>query len=136
MPTERLPGANERTLDAPVLKFDLTSVVRGLQSERTWETGSRNAITLLKAKELRVVCVAMHVGAEVPWQRSDAAMTIHVLSGVLAFSTEVEGTESVERLGPGQLLALQAGVAHRLQAIDEPCDVLLTLVSEKPHAAE
>jgi quercetin dioxygenase-like cupin family protein len=130
MPTER-PPATERTLDAPVLKFDLSELTRELQSERTWETGSRNAITLLKTPDLRVVLVSMHAAAEVSRQAADAEMVIHVLGGNVLVETDA----AKHTLEAGQLLTLHAGVAHRLEALS-PCSLLLTLVSEKPHGAE
>ncbi|HZR84051.1 MAG TPA: hypothetical protein VFD92_23340 [Candidatus Binatia bacterium] len=131
MAMERSPDAHERPLDAPLMVFDLPAVIRQLQSERTWETGSRNAMTLLKSPELRVVLVAMHTGAEVPWQPAEASMTIQVVQGRLVVSAESRS----ETLSAGQLVALHAGVSHRLEA-KEPCAFVLTLVTENLHPAE
>lgn len=131
MTVERLTGSPERPLDAPLLTFDIPALLTQMKQERTWQTGDRNAITLLKARGLRVVLVAMHGGTVIPIHRAEGAITVQVVEGRLVFSTESRDVT----LDQGQLLTLQPGIAHGLEAIGE-CAYLLTITSEGPHPTE
>src|SRR5512143_1289250 len=61
---ERSTIGTERSLDQPVMTFDLPAIVADLKQEPTWQTARRNAVTLLKLPRLRVVLVALQAGAE------------------------------------------------------------------------
>src|SRR5678816_1390471 len=52
------PGA-ERSLDRPVMTFDLPAIIADLKQEPTWRTARRNAITLLKQPRFRIVLVVL-----------------------------------------------------------------------------
>jgi quercetin dioxygenase-like cupin family protein len=131
MTVERSPSGTARTLDAPVMTFDLPAMLVQLKRERTWKTANRNAMTLLKARRLRLVLVIMHTGSIIPLHRSDGPITVQVLAGRLVFSA---GSRDA-RLGPGQLVSLAPNVPHGLEALDE-CAFLLTIGAEGGHPAE
>ena len=124
------PGA-ERSLDRPVMTFDLPAILADLKQEPTWRTGRRNAVTLLKAPGLRVVLVALQGGAEVAWHQTDSPVTVQTLEGRVA--VRIDADELV--LTTGQLLTLRPGLEHAMRAQDESA-FLLTLASEAPHPAE
>lgn len=131
MTLERLTASPERSLDAPLLTFDIPALLTQMKQESRWQTGNRNAITLLKAQRLRVVLVAMHASTVIPLHHADGPISVQVVEGCLVFSA---GSRDVT-LGKGQLLTLQPGIAHGLRAIDE-CAYLLTIASEALHPAE
>ncbi len=131
MPLERLIGGTERRLDAPLLTFDIRALLAQVKQESAWRTGTRNAITLLKTGRLRVVLVALHAGTVIPPHRADGPITAQVLEGQVVFSAESRDVT----LAPGQLLTLQPGIAHGLEAKGE-CAFLLTIATETPHPAE
>lgn len=131
MAAHRPHPLTERPLDAPLLTFDLASLLAQIKREAAWHTGTRNAMTLFKGQGLRVVLVAMHAGAVMPSHRTDNPLSFQVLEGVLKFSTDAQ----VCTLGRGQLLTLQAGIPHVVQAVEEAA-FLLTLASEAPHPVE
>ena len=68
----------------------------------------RTARTLLKEGPLRVTLVTVAPGAEIPEHRADGPITVQPLAGRIHF-TAAGGTHE---LGPGQLLALGAGIPH------------------------
>jgi len=131
MTLERLTGSAERPLDAPLLKFDIPALLTQVKQESTWRTGSRNAITLLKTQGLRVVLVAMHAGTVIPSHQAEGPMTVQLLEGQMVFSA---GSKSVT-LAPAQVLTLQPGIPHDLEAKGE-CAFLLTIATETPHPVE
>lgn len=124
------PGA-ERSLDRPVMTFDLPAIVADLKHEPTWRTARRNAITLLKQPGLRIVLVALQGDTEVASHRTDSPVTVQALEGRIAVRVGVD--EFV--LGPSQLLTLRPGLEHAVRAERESV-FLLTLASEVAHPAE
>lgn len=131
MTLERLTGSPERPLDAPLLTFDIPALLTQVKRESAWRTGSRNAITLLKTRGLRVVLVAMHAGTVIPSHRAEGPITVQVLEGQLVFSA---GSKNVT-LASAQVLTLQPGIPHDLEAKCE-CAFLLTIATETPHPVE
>jgi quercetin dioxygenase-like cupin family protein len=121
----------ERSLDRPVMTFDLAAVLGSLKQEATWRTGRRNAMTLVKQPIFRVVLVALQAGAEIGAHETEGPVTVQAIEGRLA--VDVGGEELV--LGAGQLLILRPGMRHAMRAEDDAA-FLLTLAAEAVHPAE
>ena len=131
MPTLRPHPLTERPLDAPLMTFDLSSLLSQIKGEDTWHKSARNGMTLLKGQGLRVVLVALYAGAVMPSHRADSPISVQVLEGVIKFSTDAQSLT----LGKGQLLTLQGGIPHVVEAL-EAAAFLLTLATETPHPIE
>lgn len=129
MTIERL--LEPHSLDAPLMTFDLTTLIAEMKAEPTWQAASRNAITLLKDHGLRVVLVVMRAGSVIASHRAQGPITIQVLDGRLSLTV---GTRGVP-LGSGGLLTLAAGAAHDVRALDDSA-FLLTVAAEGRHPAE
>ncbi len=129
--SDRLHVTEERSLDQPLLSFDVASVLRQVRAEETWRRGTHDAMTLTKSRGLRVVLVAMHSGTVLPWHRTAGPFSLQLLEGELAFRTD---TQTVT-LHPGELLTVAAEVPHQVTASQDAA-FLLTLATEEPHAAE
>jgi quercetin dioxygenase-like cupin family protein len=128
---ERSFPGTERSLDQPVMTFDLPAILADMKHEPTWRTARRNAVTLLKQPGLRVVLVALQGGAELASHQTDSPVTVQALEGRLAVRV---GADEVV-LSAGQLLTLQPGLKHAVRAQNESA-FLLTLASEAAHPAE
>ena len=124
------PGA-ERSLDRPVMTFDLPAIIADLKQEPTWRTARRNAITLLKQPRFRIVLVVLQGEAEVGSHSTDSPVTVQALEGRVTVRVGVD--EFV--LGAGELLTLRPGLEHAVRAQSESAFVL-TLASEAAHPAE
>jgi quercetin dioxygenase-like cupin family protein len=131
MTLERSSSSTERSLNRPVMTFDLPAILADLKQEPTWRTAKRNAVTLLKQRGFRLVLVALQAGAALASHQTDSAVSIQALAGELAIRI---GTDEFV-LAAGQLLTLGPGLEHAVRA---PADsaFLLTLASEAPHPAE
>ena len=129
MTVERM--LTEHGVDAPLMAFELATMIRQMKAEPTWETSNRNAMTLLKDHALRVVLVAMRAGERIPSHRTDGPITVQVLDGRLRFTA---GSREVA-LEPGRIVTLAPEIDHDLVAIDE-CAFLLTVGAERTHPAE
>ncbi len=105
----------------PFMEFDLPAEIHRLHAETTWSTG-HNARTLIKYDDFRVVLIALQAGARLPTHKTEGRISIHVLSG----HVQVKAAERTFSLRPGSLLALDQGVPHDIQALEESA-FLLTL---------
>ena len=103
------------------MEFDLPAEIHRLHAETTWNTG-HNARTLIKYDDFRVVLTALQARARVPIHKTEGRISIHVLSG----HVQVKAAERTFSLRPGGLLALDHGVPHDIEALEESA-FLLTL---------
>ena len=131
MTAQRPHPTTERSLDAPLLTFDLPALLTQIKGEDAWHKGTRNAITLFKGQRLRVVLIAMHAGTSIPSHQTDSPISLQVIEGVLTFSAD---TQTVT-LRQGQLLTLHDGIPHVVDAVQESV-FLLTVAAEAQHPAE
>ena len=128
---ERSSSSTERSLDRPVMTFDLPAILADLKREPTWRTAKRNAVTLLKQRGFRVVLVALQAGAALASHQTDSAVSVQAFEGTVA--VRVGADEFV--LTAGQLLTLKPGIEHAVRAPAESA-FLLTIASETLHPAE
>ncbi|HXU72289.1 MAG TPA: cupin domain-containing protein [Polyangia bacterium] len=113
-------------LRAPLVRADLMTTIGELRDEEPWRVRGHNARTLVKFPDLRVVVVAMRAGSRLHEHRTAARITIQVLVGRIRLHI---GEATVE-LGFGDLLSLDRGLAHDVEAVDESAFVL-TLTSPR-----
>lgn len=106
---------------APFLEFDLPAEVHRLHAEATWNTG-QNAKTLIKYDDFRVVLTALQASARIPEHNAEGRISIHVLSGHI----QLKASGRTFNLRPGGLLALDQGVPHDVEALEES-SFLLTI---------
>jgi len=121
----------ERPLDAPLLTFEISTLLARLKAEPAWQRESHNGMTLTKSRGLRVVLVAMHSGATLPSHHADGPISVQVIDGKLMVNADSQAVT----LRAGQLATLQSGIRHELQAATEAA-FLLTLSAEAKHPVE
>jgi len=105
----------------PFMEFDLPAEIHRLHAETTWSTG-HNARTLIKYDDFRVVLTALQASTRVPEHKTEGRISVHVLSGHI----QVRASGRTFSLRPGGLLALDRGVPHDIEALEESA-FLLTL---------
>ena len=127
--TER--ALTEYSLDAPLLTFDIPTLLAQLKHEDLWRTGKRNAMTLLKDRGLRVVLIVMHASTAIPSHQAESPLSVQVVEGRLQVRTDAEPVT----LKKGHMLALRAGIRHEIEALEESA-LLLTLATSQLHPAE
>ena len=106
---------------APFLEFDLPAEIHRLRAETTWSTG-HNARTLAKYDDFRVVLIALRANARMPEHKTEGRISVHVLAGHI----QVKAAGRTFNLRPGGLLALDQGLPHDVQALEESA-LLLTI---------
>jgi quercetin dioxygenase-like cupin family protein len=104
---------------APFLEFDLPAELHRLRAETTWNTG-QNAKTLIKYGDFRVVLTALQANARMPEHKTDGRISVQVLSGHI----QLKASGRTFSLRPGGLLALDRGVPHDVEALEESAFLL------------
>jgi quercetin dioxygenase-like cupin family protein len=81
--TSRSTQRPTHRLAQSVLTFDLATEVACLHGEASWQQGTRNAKTLVKEPDFRIVVVAMRNGARLEEHHAPGRVSIHTLRGRL-----------------------------------------------------
>ena len=111
----------------PFMEFDLPAEIHRLHAETTWSTG-QNARTLIKYDDFRVVLTALQASTRVPEHKTEGRISVHVLSGHI----QVRASGRTFSLRPGGLLALDQGVPHDIEALEESAFLLTIAWPDKP----
>lgn len=114
-------GDRDRHLDESLATIDLTAELAGLHADESWHHAGRQAKTLIKGDDLRVVLIAMHPDARMAAHHAPGRITIQVLAGALTLQIAERRVE----LGIGQLLTLGPGVVHDVEAREESAFLLM-----------
>ncbi len=108
-----------QAMAGPYLEFDLTRELKGLHGEPAWSSG-QNAKTLVKYDDFRVVLTALKARARLPGHQTDGRISIHTLAGHIQVRAEGRTFD----LPAGSLLALDQGLAHDVEALEESAFLL------------
>ena len=116
-PAHRRPPAPP--MASPFLEFDLADEVNQLRGETTWHTG-RNARTLMKYPDFRVVLTAVQANTRIPEYKTDGRVSVHMLSGHIRLNASGRTFD----LRPGSLVALDQESSHDIEALEESAFLL------------
>jgi quercetin dioxygenase-like cupin family protein len=110
-PLTRLPF-----LASPSLQFNLQDELGQLRERNSWQRNSaRSSKTLVKHPNLHIVLILMKAQSQMSEHHVDAHISIQVLQGRIVITLPDQKTE----VGAGELLALDYGIPHNLEAIEE-----------------
>jgi quercetin dioxygenase-like cupin family protein len=106
---------------APFLEFDLTRELEQLHCEPQPPNG-QNAKTLVKYDDFRVVLIALKAHTRIPVHHADGRISVQTIRGHI----RLRALERTFDLPAGSLLALDQGVAHDVEALEDS-GLLLTI---------
>ena len=123
-PGERQAAAerSHRALSGPLLSFDLAKEADRLRAESPWTQHGRNAVTLVKHPDLRIVYMLMKPSTRMQEHHSGATVSVHALSG----HVRLHLGEQTFDLPAGHVLVLERDIPHDVEAIAESA-VLITI---------
>jgi quercetin dioxygenase-like cupin family protein len=119
-------GAKERSLDAALLSFTIDEQVKQLKQEKSWQSGDRNAVTLVKNPSVRVTLMALRKGASLREHHVEGPITIYIVEGSIDF---IVGQEKCT-LKRGSFLTLERTIPHDVEALEDSV-ILLTIIQPK-----
>ena len=116
------PGQQRVTasLTDPMLAFNLAAEIAQLHREELWLKNGRLSKTLAKHSDFRIVLMIMKAGTLMQEHKTDARISIHVLSGRLLIKLNGQAVE----LPAGHLLVLEKALSHDLKALEESAFLL------------
>jgi quercetin dioxygenase-like cupin family protein len=103
----------------PYLSFDLAAELEQLHRETSWTTGQTGK-TLVKYDELRIVLTAMKAHKRIPIHHTEARISIQTVAGHI----QVRMPGATVSLPTGSLLALERGLLHDVEALEESAFLL------------
>jgi quercetin dioxygenase-like cupin family protein len=111
---------------APCLEFDIARELQQIHREAGWDAG-QNARTLVKYDGLRVVLVALKARSRIPEHHTDGQISIQTVVGHI----QVHAQGRTFELRAGGLLALDQGVPHAVEALEESAFLLTLAVARR-----
>lgn len=117
-----------RVLTAPFMDFSINEEVEKLRKEPAWLKGDRNAVTLQKDSNLRVVLTSLRKGTTLHEHTVVGPITLFVLSGKLNF---IVGLEKV-CVEANEFIVLEKAIPHNVEALEDVA-FILTLIQPQQH---
>jgi quercetin dioxygenase-like cupin family protein len=108
-------------LASPLLQFNLPEELQRLRTETPWQRGTgRSSKTLVKYPDFHVVLVLMRKNTRMNKHHVDGRFSIHALQGKI----RVRMPEEVLEVSSGELVALDYGIPHEVEALEETAFLL------------
>ncbi|MBK6913049.1 MAG: cupin domain-containing protein [Ignavibacteriales bacterium] len=126
MSEQERPKLSERKLKDTLLSFSIDTETDKLKSENAWLNGDRNAVTLQKNSNLRVVLISLRKGATLHEHKVEGPITLFVLSGKINF---IVGEEKVIAESNG-FIVLEKAIPHDVEALEDTT-FILTIIQKK-----
>jgi len=127
MSEQERPKLSERKLKDTILSFSINNETDKLKSETTWINGDRNAVTLQKNSNLRVVLISLRKGAALNEHKVEGPITLFVLSGKMKF---IAGEEKVI-VGSNEFIVLEKATPHDVEALEDTTFILIIIQKNK-----
>ncbi len=102
------------------ISFALESEAEQLRNAEPYHRNGRNAKTLLKQPEARVVLTVMRAGVRLQHHKAAGRITIQVMSGTVRLKAEHTTVDA----SAGELLALDRAVPHDVEALADSAFLL------------
>lgn len=130
-PTNDHRRPHPQPMAAPYLEFDIAEEIHQLHREAGWQSG-QNARTLVKHDGLRIVLIALKAGSRIPEHHTEGHISIQTVVGHVQVRAQGRSFE----LRAGGLLALDQGLPHDVEAIEESAFLLtIALPARKDRSA-
>ena len=113
----RLPG-----LAAEVIRWNIGDALEKLKEAPSWQRESgRSAETLVKYDEFRIVLVRMKSKSYMSHHKAEGPISIQAIQGKIRVHLP---EDRMEDLRPGDLLTLDRGLEHDVEALEESAFLL------------
>jgi len=124
--TSDSPHRSGQPMHGAARAFDLLGELDALRAEPSWQQRDRNAKTLVHEPGFRVVLTALKTGARLGEHASHGQFSVQTITGRLRVHVAGRAVE----LPTGQLLSVEGGADHDLEALEESA-FLLTIVGPR-----
>lgn len=104
-----------RVMDAPVVPINIPEFLRQIKNEPAWENSDRNAMTVFKSEEMRIVLIALHKEAVIEEHSANGIISVQVLDGEI----NVETGGKNYNLKKDEIITLHRKLPHTVIAVEE-----------------
>lgn len=108
------PQRSPQPTAGPYLAFNLTEEAERLRHEPAWSSG-RNSRTMLKYADFRIVLIVLRAQHRMEEHHTDANISVQTLSGRM----RVRAAGKMFEMPTGELLALERGMPHDVEAVED-----------------
>ena len=119
-------GSRSSALKGPAQLLHLKDEISGIKSEAAWTETGKNARTLAKYSDFRIVLTALKQGGTLQKHQAKGCVSIQALEGRIRVRLPQDEVELIT----GNLIALDNAVSHEVEAIEE--SVFLITMSFAP----
>ncbi len=119
-------GRAHEPFAGPSFQFDVAAQAEQLRQGREWTNTGRNAKTLVKYPDLRIILTVIRAGTRINEHQTAARLSVQVLSGHIKM--EVDGM--LFDLPVGTLLALDRDMPHDVMAVEDSTFLITIAWSE------
>lgn len=122
----RLPELGYR-----VIRKNVSEELEKLKSAPSWQLATgRSSETIVKYSDFRIVLIRMKPQSYMSHHRAEGPISVQVIFGKIRLHLP---DDRAEDLGPGELLTLEHGLEHDVEALEESA-FLLTIAWPEPNA--
>lgn len=115
----------------PVIQFDLSKEIEKAHTKESWgREAGRSSETLVKQGDFRVVLISMKANTRMGEHRAEGQISIQTLQGRICIHLRDQKIE----LAAGRLLALDCGLYHDVESLEESAFLLTISLSKKSPA--
>ena len=108
-------------------QFDLNNEIQQLRGQDAYEHSGRCAKTLSKHANSRIVLTALKNGSRLQEHKAEGRVSVHALMGRMRMRLPGETLE----LAAGNVVVLEPGVMHDLEALEESVFLLTVFWSKE-----
>lgn len=119
LPQNPAPQRTPEITAGPYLEFDLQAEIDELRREPAYESG-RNAKTMAKYEDFRIVLTAIKGGARIHQHHSAGRISVQTVAGHI----RMRALDRQFDLPLGRLLVLDRGVQHDVEAVQDSAFLL------------
>jgi len=105
---------------SPILEFNLENEIEQLRREEPWQTTGRNAKTMVKHLDFRIVLTVLKANTRIQEHHTVGRISVHTLAGHIRMRIG-EDTHDLPR---GCLLALDTALPHDVEALEDSAFLL------------
>jgi quercetin dioxygenase-like cupin family protein len=111
---------HENFLAQGLVAVDLRGEIARLKSEPAWADNDRHGSSLVKGEGINVALMMLKKGAKLQEHHTRGPITVQVIEGRINFVAK----EKTQLVTAGMIVALDRGIAHSVEALEESSLVL------------
>ena len=107
-----------------MVTIKIADEIARLKDAAEWTSGDRHAVSLVKDDALNILLMMLKNGSHLHEHSTKGPITVQVVSGSIRFS----GGSDQRIISAGEIVALDRGIPHGLEALDESALILTTAI--------